>query len=298
VKSNGAGTVRLQKILSAAGVASRRASETLILEGRVTVNGTVVRELGSKADPASDDIRVDGRRVRTDVRHRYILLYKPRGYVTTRSDPEGRPTVLDLLGRHVGYIYPVGRLDFDSEGLLLMTTDGALAQQLTHPRHGVERVYEVIVAGSPDEAAIEKLRRGVYLEGRRTGAAEVRRGPTVKAGGLTTRLTITLYEGRNRQVRRMCQAVGHPVRSLTRISMGPLSLGSLRPGEWRELGADEIAALRRRSRTEPDRRSQPSRARPGEKGSRNGGRPAGRAALPAEGTTPRRRVPQRRRRGP
>ncbi|MGE0462124.1 MAG: pseudouridine synthase [Vicinamibacterales bacterium] len=240
------GGVRLQKILSTAGIASRRASEQLILDGRVTVNGAVVRELGSKADPAHDDVRVDGRRIRTDVRQRYILLYKPRGYVTTRSDPEGRPTVIDLLGRHVGYVYPVGRLDYDSEGLLLMTSDGALAEQLTHPRHEVERVYEVIVAGAPDEAAIEKLRRGVYLDGRRTGAADVRRGQTVKSDGVTTKLTITLFEGRNRQVRRMCQAVGHPVRSLTRVSMGPLRLGRLRPGEWRELTAAEVAALKGR----------------------------------------------------
>lgn len=236
--------IRLQKLLSTAGVASRRASEQLILEGRVTVNGIVVRELGSKADPAHDDVRVDGRRIRTDVRQRYILMYKPRGYVTTRSDPEGRPTVIDLLGRQVGYIYPVGRLDYDSEGLLLMTSDGALAEQLTHPRHEVERVYEVIVAGAPDEAAIAKLRRGVYLDGRRTGAAEVRRGQTVKSDGVTTKLTMTLYEGRNRQVRRMCQAVGHPVRSLTRVSMGPLRLGRLRPGEWRDLTAAEVAALK------------------------------------------------------
>lgn len=262
------GGVRLQKILSAAGIASRRASEQLILEGRVTVNGAAVRELGSKADPAHDDIRVDGRRIRTDVRHRYVLLYKPRGYVTTRSDPEGRPTVVDLLGRHVGYIYPVGRLDYDSEGLLLMTTDGALAEALTHPRHEVERVYEVIVAGAPDEAAVERLRRGVFLDGRRTTAADVRRGQTVKSGGITTKLTITLFEGRNRQVRRMCQAVGHPVRSLTRVSMGPLSLGRLRPGEWRELSADEVAALRNPDRPEKDRRSHATHSRREEQGSR------------------------------
>ncbi len=240
------GSVRIQKLLSSAGIASRRASEQLILEGRVTVNGAVVRELGSKADPARDAIRVDGRRIRTDVRQRYILLYKPRGYVTTRSDPEGRPTVIDLLGRQVGYIYPVGRLDYDSEGLLLMTTDGALAEQLTHPRHDVERVYEVIVAGAPDDAAVGKLRRGVYLDGRRTSAADVRRGPTVKSDGVTTKLTVTLFEGRNRQVRRMCQAVGHPVRSLTRVRMGPLTLGRLRPGEWRDLTAAEVTALKGR----------------------------------------------------
>jgi len=237
--------VRLQKILSTAGIASRRASEQLILEGRVSVNGEVVRELGSRADPARDEIRVDGRRIRTEVQHRYIALYKPRGYVTTRKDPEGRPTVLDLLGQGVGYIYPVGRLDYDSEGLLLLTSDGDLAEKLTHPRHEVERVYDAIVAGTPDDGAIEKLRRGVFIDGRKTAPAEVKRGATVKSGQPTTKLTISLREGRNRQVRKMCQAVGHPVRALTRVRMGSITLGRLRPGEWRELGAAEVAALKR-----------------------------------------------------
>ncbi|HTM34761.1 MAG TPA: pseudouridine synthase [Vicinamibacterales bacterium] len=237
--------VRLQKILSTAGIASRRASEQLILEGRVSVNGEVVRELGSRADPARDEIRVDGRRIRTEVQHRYIALYKPRGYVTTRKDPEGRPTVLDLLGQGVGYIYPVGRLDYDSEGLLLLTSDGDLAEKLTHPRHEVERVYDAIVAGTPDDGAIEKLRRGVFIDGRKTAPAEVKRGATVKSGQPTTKLTISLREGRNRQVRKMCQAVGHPVRALTRVRMGSITLGRLRPGEWRELGAEEVAALKR-----------------------------------------------------
>ena len=236
--------VRLQKLLSAAGVASRRASEQLIVEGRVSVNGVVVRELGSKADPDRDDVRVDGRRIRTHVRHRYIALYKPRGYVTTRRDPGGRPTVLDLLGPDVGYIYPVGRLDYDSEGLLLLTTDGELAERVTHPRHEVERVYEAIVAGTPDETALEKLRRGVFIDGRRTAPAEVRRGATVKSGRPTTKLTLALREGRNRQVRKMCLAVGHPVRALTRVRMGSITLGRLRPGEWRELTAAEVKALK------------------------------------------------------
>jgi pseudouridine synthase len=235
---------RLQKILSAAGVASRRASEQLITDGRVTVNGDVVRTLGTKADASADDIRVDGRRIRAAVHHRYILLNKPRGYVTTRSDPEGRKTVLDLLG-DVGYVYPVGRLDYDTEGLLLLTSDGALAEQLTHPRHEVARVYEAIVVGVPDDAAMEKLRRGVFIEGGRTAPAEVHRGAVVKTAGGTTKLTITLREGRNRQVRKMCQAIGHPVRSLTRVQMGPLTLGRLRPGEWRELRVSEVAALQR-----------------------------------------------------
>jgi pseudouridine synthase len=236
--------IRLRKILSTAGVASRRASEQLLIEGRVSVNGVVVRELGSRADPAKDDIRVDGRRIRTEIRHRYVALYKPRGYVTTRSDPQGRPTVIDLLGRDVGYIYPVGRLDYDSEGLLLLTTDGELAERLTHPRHEVERVYEAIVAGVPDDSALDKLRRGVFIDGRRTARAEVRRGATIKSGGLTTKLTISLREGRNRQVRKMCQAVGHPVRALARVRMGSISVGRLRPGEWRDLTDAEVKGLK------------------------------------------------------
>jgi pseudouridine synthase len=236
--------VRLQKLLSAAGVASRRASERLIAEGHVTVNGHTVVTLGARADPTSDDIRVDGRRIARGHPHRYVLLYKPTGYVTTRKDPQGRRTVLDLLGKRAGYIFPVGRLDADSEGLLLLTTDGVLATRLTHPRHGVPRVYDAIVAGLPDEPAMSKLRHGVFIDGRRTAPADVTRGHTVKArGGETTRLTITLREGRNRQVRKMCAAVGHPVRSLVRVRMGPLSLGRLRPGEWRELGAAEVRRL-------------------------------------------------------
>jgi pseudouridine synthase len=235
--------IRLQKILSAAGIASRRASEQLIVEGRVTVNGETVRALGTRADPSRDDVRVDGRRVRVDVAHRYILLNKPRGYVTTRSDPQKRRTVIDLLGPKAGYIYPVGRLDYDTEGLLLLTTDGDLAARLTHPRHEVERVYEAIVVGVPDDRAIRKLRDGLFIEGGRTAAADVRRGHAVKGTPPTTMLIITLREGRNRQVRKMCQAIGHPVRSLRRVRMGALTLGRLRPGEWRELTPKELRQL-------------------------------------------------------
>jgi 23S rRNA pseudouridine2605 synthase len=233
--------IRLQKILSAAGVASRRASEELISSGRVTVNGVVVSELGSKADPASD-IRVDGRRIKSAVRPRYIAMYKPKGYVTTRKDPEGRPTVIDLLG-DAGYIYPVGRLDYDSEGLLLLTTDGDLAERLLHPRHEVEKEYEVIVAGIPDSATLERLRRGVFIDGRRTAPARVHAGHVVKSARPTTRLTITLHEGRNRQIRKMCSAVGLPVRDLRRVRMGSVTIGGLRPGEWRDLTARELRSL-------------------------------------------------------
>src|SRR2546423_6115359 len=165
---------RLQKILSQAGIASRRASEQLMLDGRVTVNGATVRELGSKADPAVDDIRVDGRRIKVAARHRYLLLNKPKGYVTTRADPQRRPTVIDLLRGVSEYVYPVGRLDYESEGLLLLTNDGDLAARLTHPRHGVARVYEARVLGVPDARDIERLSRGMVIDGRRTAPSEVR----------------------------------------------------------------------------------------------------------------------------
>src|SRR5437764_12785046 len=165
---------RLQKILSQAGIASRRAAERLMLEGRVTVNGVTVRELGTKADPSHDDIRVDGRRVRRQARTRYLLLNKPRGYVTTRSDPQRRPTVLDLLRGVKEYVYPVGRLDFDSEGLLLLTNDGDLAARLTHPRHGVPRVYEARVLGVPDARDLERLSHGIVIDGRRTERADIK----------------------------------------------------------------------------------------------------------------------------
>jgi pseudouridine synthase len=242
VKETGPG-VRLQKILSSAGVASRRASEQMILEGRVTVNGETVRTLGTKANPATDAIKVDGRRIKLDVKDRYIILYKPKGYVTTRSDPEGRRTVMDLIGEGA-YIYPVGRLDFDSEGLLLMMTDGDLAARLTHPRHEVDKVYEVIVLGLPDPKAMEKLRKGVFIDGRRTSPADVHAGTTVKGPRPTTLLTITLREGRNRQIRKMCRSVGLPVRDLRRIGMGPIGLGRLKPGQWRDLTPDEVRQLK------------------------------------------------------
>src|ERR1700704_1217018 len=187
---------RLQKILSQAGIASRRASEQLMLEGRVTVNGSTVRELGTKADAAHDDIRVDGRRIRLPERHRYLLLNKPRGYVTTRSDPQKRPTVIDLLRGVREYVYPVGRLDFDSEGLLLLTNDGDLAARLTHPRHGVPRVYEARVLGVPDDHDLDRLQKGVVIDGQKTGPAEAKTlGPS--------HLRVTVREGRNLQVRQV-----------------------------------------------------------------------------------------------
>jgi pseudouridine synthase len=232
---------RLQKILSQAGVASRRASEQLMREGRVTVNGTTIRELGTKADAERDDIRVDGRRVRVPEQHRYILLSKPPGYVTTRSDPHRRPTVIDLISDVREYVYPVGRLDFDSEGLLILTNDGELAARLTHPRHGVARVYEARVLGVPDTHDLTRLARGIVIDGRRTRPALVR---VIHTRSDDATLEITVHEGRNRQVRKMCDAISHPVSSLRRVAIGPIRDAKLRPGRWRDLNEAEVARLR------------------------------------------------------
>jgi pseudouridine synthase len=240
---------RLQKILSTAGIASRRAAEDLIREGRVTLNGRTVTALGTKADPSSDEIRVDGRRVKTAARRRYILLYKPRGYITTRSDPQHRPTVIDLLtkGGVRDYVYPVGRLDYDSEGLLILTSDGDLAARLTHPRHGVAREYQVRVRGVPDRHALDRLARGIRLEGRRTAPAGVTLEKVLEEeeGGTQALLSFVIHEGRNRQVRDMCDAVGHPVVRLKRVRIGPISDDRIRPGEFRDLTQQEIAQLKR-----------------------------------------------------
>jgi pseudouridine synthase len=256
--------IRLQKILSQAGVASRRAAERLIEEGRVSINGITVREMGTKADPTVDEVRVDGRRVKAAERMRYILLNKPAGYVTTRSDPQRRPTVIDLLRGVREYVYPVGRLDYDTEGLLLLTNDGDLAAKLTHPRHAVERTYEARVAGIPEGKALVQLRNGIPLDGRRTLPADVqlltrgRVGPASASAGTRLRrdkkprhdshrdavLRLTIREGRNRQVRRMLEAVGHPVRALKRIRIGPLEDRRLALGSWRDLTPAEIQTLK------------------------------------------------------
>jgi 23S rRNA pseudouridine2605 synthase len=251
---------RLQKILSQAGVASRRASEQLMLDGRVSVNGLTVRELGTKADAAHDDIRVDGRRVKVAERHRYLLLNKPRGYVTTRSDPQRRPTVIDLLGGVREYVYPVGRLDFESEGLLLLTNDGDLAARLTHPRHAVARVYEARVLGVPDAHDLNRLARGIVIDGRRTEPADVKLLPHGRDQQHAT-LAITVHEGRNRQVRKMCEAIGHPVAQLKRVAIGPLRDAKLKPGQWRDLTDEEVARLRKSSASEQPRPARRSPAR-------------------------------------
>ena len=242
---------RLQKILSTAGIASRRAAESYITDGRVSVNGETLTELGSKADPETDDIRVDGRRIKVASRRLYLLLYKPRGYIATRSDPQGRPTVIDLLakGGVRDYVYPVGRLDYESEGLILLTSDGDLAARLTHPSHEVEREYHVKVLGVPDDHDLERLSKGIVIDGRRTQPAEVKLLKVLPGSDADhATLSIVVKEGRNRQVRNMCEAIGHPVDRLRRVRIGPITDERIRPGEFRELDAKEIAALRRAAR--------------------------------------------------
>ncbi len=239
---------RLQKILAASGVASRRAAEELILEGRVTVNGRVVTELGTKADPAVDHVKVDGKRLRSAPALRYILMNKPRSVVVTRDDPQRRPTVYVLLGTRVSEpVVPVGRLDFDSEGLILLTNDGPLAFRIAHPSGGCRKEYEVKVSGVPTPAKIAKLARGILIDGVRTHPATVElidTTPEKNGVGGNAWLRVILGEGRSRQVRKMLEAVGHKVSKLRRVAIGPLRDKSLPPGGFRDLAPAEVAALR------------------------------------------------------
>jgi 23S rRNA pseudouridine2605 synthase len=230
---------RLQKVLARAGVASRRKAERMISAGRVAVNGRVVRELGVKVDPGSDRISVDGEPIDGAEVREYWLLHKPAGVITTVADPWGRPTARDLVPTEAR-VYPVGRLDADSSGLLLFTNDGAMAHRLTHPRFEHEKEYRVVVTGRPDAATLRRLRRGVAIGGRRTAPAEVVVLGEEADGAL---LRIVLREGRKRQIRRMLDAVGHPVRSLHRVRIGPLGLGDLAPGRARRLRSEERQAL-------------------------------------------------------
>lgn len=236
-----AGPQRLQKLLSAAGIASRRGAEAIILAGRVKVNGEVAGALGVKADPAVDTIEVDGRRIEPLAPRRWFALHKPAGYVTTMDDPQGRPTVVALFPDGVAGLFPVGRLDLETEGLLLVTNDGELASCLLHPRHHVEKTYRAWVDGVPSDGSLRRLRDGVALDDGVTAPASARLVKRESGGAI---VELTIREGRKRQVRRMLSAVGHPVRRLMRTSFGPLALAPLEPGTVRELGADEVAALR------------------------------------------------------
>ncbi len=229
---------RLQKVLAAAGIASRRASEELIVAGRVTVNGEVAG-LGRKVDPQADDVRLDGERVNVNPHLVYVLLNKPRGVVTTADDPHGRTTVLDLVDVPQR-LFPVGRLDQDTEGLLLLTNDGALTQALTHPSYEVERVYVALVPSPVRKAVLQALRRGVELE---DGVANARRVRVLGEERSQALLEVVMTEGRKREVRRMLAAVGLTVERLARVAYGGVELGDLRQGKWRRLSQQEIGTL-------------------------------------------------------
>lgn len=234
--------IRLQKVLAAAGIASRRASEEMIAEGRVEVNGSLVVEQGVRVDPERDVIRVDGSRIPPPRRHRYLVLNKPRGVVSTMEDPEGRPTLSDYLPRGNQRLFHVGRLDTDTDGLIILTNDGDFAHRLAHPSYEVPKTYLVEAAGIMDNKAIKRLERGVTLEDGPVKPDRVKLVSRNESKGRTL-LSITLHEGRNRIVRRMMDAVGHPVDQLARTSIGPVRLGQLPVGQSRDLTREELGAL-------------------------------------------------------
>ena len=283
---------RLQKVLARAGFASRRGAEGLMLEGRVTVNGDIVRELGTKADAAKDDIRVDGVRVKAPGEPVYIVLNKPRGVVTTRRDPAGRQTVMSLVPGVAG-LFPVGRLDLTTEGLILLTNDGEFAERVAHPRFEVPRVYHAKVRGVPDERTLARLRRGVRVKGEvlavdRVRLVEIDRHAWVE---------VELHEGKQHEVKRLLEAVGHPVSKLRRVAFGPVTLRALAPGQFRHLEPGEIRGLLRgeasakiprrkiRRRPRPSTRKQTGRVtgRSAERASRGRSAP-GRSGVAASGT--------------
>jgi 23S rRNA pseudouridine2605 synthase len=233
---------RLQKFLAGAGIASRRKAEELVLAGRVSVNGVVVKEMGTKVDPAIDHVVVDGRIVETGARHRYILLYKPPGCVTTLSDPEGRPTVARYLTGVTQRVFPVGRLDWDAEGALLFTTDGDLANRLAHPRYGHQRTYLVKVKGDPPTGALGRLLEGVRLEDGPAKALEATLHEKVEKN---TWIRIVVGEGRRHLVKRLCESVGLEVLRLFRPEFGGVTVARLRPGRYRDLTAEEVDTMRR-----------------------------------------------------
>ena len=247
---------RLQKLIARAGIASRRHAEQLISEGEVAVNGKIVTQLGTKADPDKDHIKVRGKlinRLLGDRMKVYVLLNKPRGYLSSVSDPEGRPLVTELLPPSLGRLHPVGRLDFNTEGLLMLTNDGEFTNYITSARNQVQKVYEAKVKGVPPETSIERLRRGVTLEdGTRTARAEITR---VQETGTNTWFEVVLHEGRNQQIRRMFDLVGHSVLKLRRVRIGSLRDDRLKLGEWRMLAPDEVERLLQKDRTKAPRRS-------------------------------------------
>ncbi|WP_066640006.1 pseudouridine synthase [Desulfolucanica intricata] len=235
---------RLQKVMAQAGIASRRRCEELIAEGAVRVNGRLVTQPGTKVNAMQDRIQVHGKTINQTKKKIYILMYKPRGYVTTLHDPQNRKTIADLLNNIKERVYPVGRLDYDSEGLLLVTNDGELTHALTHPSHEVKKTYLVTVSGVPSKEALEQMAGGLDLEDGPTSPAQVELVDVLQDRSL---LEITIHEGRNRQVRRMFEKIGHPVLRLKRIKLGPLNLKGIRPGRYRFLNNKEIRELKKQA---------------------------------------------------
>jgi 23S rRNA pseudouridine2605 synthase len=257
---------RVQKILARAGVAARRKSEEMVRQGRVTINGEIAH-LGSKADSATDSIKVDGKRIQTSKTHRYLLLNKPRGYLTAVADEAGRPTVIQLVPQPMRKaLIPVGRLDYQTEGLLLLTDDGEFAQRISHPRYGCHKTYEVKVKGTPEERQLDRIRRGIVLDGRRTLPCRVeflKSTAARDAEGGNAWFGVELSEGRTRQIREMFFRIGHPVQKLRRIAIGALRDETLPVGALRELTEREIHLLRRSTErvvakpTKPPKRQRP-----------------------------------------
>lgn len=233
---------RIQKILAKAGIASRRQAEEMIVEGRVTVNGKVVDQLGFKADPVEDHIRVDGKKIRGFEPKVTLLINKPRGYLSTVKDPGGRPTVMDLIEKVKFRVYPVGRLDFDAEGLLLLTNDGEIAYSLTHPKFSIPRTYQVKVAGVPEGERLARLKRGVMLE---DGKAKVVSYSILRQKEKNSWIQVVVTEGRNRLVKRLFSSIGHTVLKLKRVEFGPIRLGNLSFGQYRYLTPREMESLKK-----------------------------------------------------
>jgi len=272
---------RLQKIISAAGVTSRRASEALIVNGQVAVNGVVVTELGSKADPSKDTITIDGKALKISRERLYILLNKPTGYITALKDSQNRPLVTDLLKEVPERVYPVGRLDYNTEGLLLLTNDGEWANRLMHPSHEIEKEYHVRVRGKVIDQQLKRMAEGVELEDGMTAPAVVN---LVKSGEQNDWISVAIHEGRNRQVRRMCEAVSLSVVRLKRIRYGTLELGTLRAGKFRFLSETEVRQLAGQPASttfsdrsdKPDQSEKPGRFKKTERPQRSGGTVRGR----------------------
>ena len=253
--------IRLQKVIADSGLASRRKAEELIRHGRVTVNGALVTELGTKIDPGKDHVKVDGRHIKPAPPHVYVMLNKPKGFVSTMKDPEGRVTIADLLDGVKVRVFPVGRLDFDSEGLVLLTNHGELAQALLHPKFHVPKTYLVKVKGVLSEEEIGQLEWGVKLDDGLTSPAVVKK---VRKAEANSWVELTIHEGRKHQVKRMCEAVGHPVLKLVRVRFGPLTLSHLALGRYRYLTDREANALRDlwKQTMEEDQAEAPKKRRP------------------------------------